>query len=115
MEINANVYVIADDWRMLKKIGAILLPLTESPFSLGETIEPNAILPLTRTWYGYSLQTGMTSPDYEWEECVYECACLLQEKGAVMWFSEEQLADGYRLGCQVYTREPVSVDISDKA
>ena len=84
MEINANVYVIADDWRMLKKIGAILLPLTESPFSGGETIEPNAILPLTRTWYGYSLQTGMTSPDYEWEECVYECACLLKKKGAVI-------------------------------
>ena len=32
-----------------------------------------------------------------------------------MWFSEEQLADGYRLGCQVYAREPITVEISDKA
>ena len=31
-----------------------------------------------------------------------------------MWFSEEQLADGYRLGCQVYTRGPITVDIPDR-
>ena len=28
-----------------------------------------------------------------------------------MWFSEKQLAEGYRLGCQVYTREPITVEI----
>ena len=32
-----------------------------------------------------------------------------------MWFSEEQLADGYRLGCQVYTKEPITVEVPDKA
>ena len=31
-----------------------------------------------------------------------------------MWFSEEQLADGYRWGCQVYTRGPITVDIPDR-
>ena len=29
-----------------------------------------------------------------------------------MWFSEEQLKEGYRLGCQVYTKEPVTVELS---
>ena len=31
-----------------------------------------------------------------------------------MWFSEKQLAEGYRLGCQVYTEEPITVEITEK-
>ena len=31
-----------------------------------------------------------------------------------MWFSEKQLAEGYRLGCQVYTRGPITVEITEK-
>lgn len=28
-----------------------------------------------------------------------------------MWFSEEQLAQGWRLGCQVYTKEAIAVEL----
>ena len=28
-----------------------------------------------------------------------------------LWFSEAQLAEGWRLGCQVYTRGPVTVEL----
>ena len=28
-----------------------------------------------------------------------------------LWFSETQLAEGWRLGCQVYTREPTLVQL----
>ena len=31
-----------------------------------------------------------------------------------MWFSEKQLAEGYRLGCQVYTKESITVEITEK-
>lgn len=30
-----------------------------------------------------------------------------------MWFTEEQLAEGYRLGCQVYAKEPLVVEFYD--
>ena len=30
-----------------------------------------------------------------------------------MWFTQEQLEDGWRLGCQVYTKGPVTVEIPD--
>ena len=29
------------------------------------------------------------------------------------WFSEEQLQQGYRLGCQVYTKETVTVEVNE--
>ena len=28
-----------------------------------------------------------------------------------IWFTEDQLADGYRLGCQVYAKEQLIVDL----
>lgn len=28
-----------------------------------------------------------------------------------VWFTEEQLAEGYRLGCQVFAAEPLTVDL----
>lgn len=28
-----------------------------------------------------------------------------------VWLSESQLEQGYRLGCQVYTTEPITVDL----
>lgn len=47
-----------------------------------------------------------------------KCAVrVVQDNAAIntmdrIWFSEEQLKEGYRLGCQVYTKEPVTVEIS---
>ena len=31
-----------------------------------------------------------------------------------MWFSEAQLAEGWRLGCQVYAREKLTVEIPER-
>ena len=47
-----------------------------------------------------------------------KCAVrILRGKTAIntmdrLWFSEAQLAAGWRLGCQVYTREPTTVELS---
>ncbi len=30
-----------------------------------------------------------------------------------IWFSKEQLEEGYRLGCHVYAKEPLTVEIPD--
>lgn len=30
-----------------------------------------------------------------------------------VWFTEAQLAEGWRLGCQVFTKEPIEVDLGD--
>ncbi|MCR5005835.1 MAG: 2Fe-2S iron-sulfur cluster binding domain-containing protein [Clostridiales bacterium] len=30
-----------------------------------------------------------------------------------IWFTREQLEEGYRLGCQVFTKEPTIVEIPD--
>ena len=30
-----------------------------------------------------------------------------------VWFSEGQLDEGWRLGCQVYTEEPATVELND--
>ena len=31
-----------------------------------------------------------------------------------VWFSEAQLSEGWRLGCQVYAREPLEVDLGER-
>ena len=41
---------------------------------------------------------------------------ILKGKAAIntmdrIWFSEEQLVEGWRLGCQVYTKEPTTVEL----
>ena len=32
----------------------------------------------------------------------------------VIWFTEQQLRDGWRLGCQVYAKEPLTVELQGK-
>ena len=32
-----------------------------------------------------------------------------------IWFSEAQLEEGWRLGCQVYTKEPVTVELKARS
>jgi len=41
---------------------------------------------------------------------------ILKGKAAIntmdrIWFSEGQLVEGWRLGCQVYTKEPTTVEL----
>ena len=48
-----------------------------------------------------------------------KCAVkILRGKAAIntmdsIWFSEGQLEAGWRLGCQVYTKEPITVELND--
>ena len=48
MEINANIYIITDNQELMEKTVAILSRETNALF-IWETVEPHAILPLTRT------------------------------------------------------------------
>ena len=48
MEINANIYIITDNQELMEKTVAILSRETNA-FFIWETVEPHAILPLTRT------------------------------------------------------------------
>lgn len=49
-----------------------------------------------------------------------KCAVrILRGRAAVntmdrVWFTEAQLAKGWRLGCQVYAKEPLTVELGDK-
>ena len=49
-----------------------------------------------------------------------KCAVrILQGQAAVntmdgVWFSEAELAEGWRLGCQVFTKEPTVVELPDR-
>jgi len=48
MEINANIYIITDSQELMEKTVSILSRETDAIF-VWETVEPHAILPLTRT------------------------------------------------------------------
>lgn len=37
-----------------------------------------------------------------------ECSVNTMDR---IWFTEKQLAEGYRLGCQLYAEEPLVVDL----
>ena len=49
-----------------------------------------------------------------------KCAVRIVEGEAAIntmdrvWFSEAQLQDGWRLGCQVYAKAPIVVDLGEK-
>ena len=51
-----------------------------------------------------------------WGNCA-KCAVKIVEGNAAVntmdrvWFTPDQLAMGWRLGCQVYAREPLTVEI----
>ena len=53
-----------------------------------EILVPNAVLPISKTWYGFSAETGPTSaPEYRdgwWDDGLRKCAQLLKKKGAVV-------------------------------
>ena len=48
-----------------------------------------------------------------------KCAVKILEGDAVIntmdrfWFSEEQLSEGWRLGCQVFTKGPVRIELEE--
>ena len=87
MEINARVYAIADSLELLRAASKILESETGIWYFVAEEMKPNIILPLTRTWHCFSMETGMTTnPQYggDWGDCLQECAQLLMKRGAVI-------------------------------
>ena len=83
MEINANIYIITENQALMEKTEEILSHETDAIF-IWDTIEPDAVLPLSRTWYVCDANTGMTTDPSGWEDCLYDCADLLMEQGAVI-------------------------------
>ena len=83
MEINANIYIITENQELMEKTEGILSHETDAIF-IWNTIEPDAILPLSRAWYVCDANTGMTTDPSGWEDCLYECANLLKKHGAVI-------------------------------
>jgi len=84
MEINAKVYAIAEDREVLQQIGEILSEQTLNSFLQIDRMAPCAVLPLTRTWYGFSGRAEMTEGPAGWMDCLKKCARILMEKGAVL-------------------------------
>lgn len=83
MEINANIYIITENQELMEKTEEILSRETDAIF-IWDTIEPDAVLPLSRTWYVCDANTGMTTGPSGWRNCLYECADLLKKQGAVI-------------------------------
>lgn len=67
----------------MEKTEEILSRETDAIF-IWDTIESDAVLPLSRTWYVCDANTGMTTDPSGWEDCLYKCADLLMEQGAVI-------------------------------
>lgn len=84
MEIEAKIYAIAENSETLPRIAEILREKTYDSFFMADRMAPCAVLPLTRTWYGFSSMAEMTDGPEGWMNCLRECARILMEKGAVL-------------------------------
>ncbi len=84
MEINAKVYALADDPGLLNKVHQALRVKTFSRYFLYDTLEPCAVLPLTKTWYGFVERAEPTDDPEDWLDCLRECARILGKRGAVI-------------------------------
>ena len=83
MEISADIYIITDSRELMEKAAAILSRGTDALFPCG-VINPDPILPLTRTWYTCDTSVGPTSGPDGWKDRLRECAGLLKKRGAVI-------------------------------
>ena len=84
MEINAKVYAVADDEKLLEKARRILTGQTFQRYYYPDTMEPCEVLPLSKTWYGITERAEPTYGPEEWLDCLRECAQLLKKNGAVV-------------------------------
>ncbi len=84
MEINARVYAVAKDGKLLRQVHDILAEKTHQNYLPVETLEPCAVLPLTQTWYGFTERAEPTNGPEGWMSCLRECAGLLKKDGAVV-------------------------------
>ena len=84
MEINASVYAVAENRKLLLQVNDILSRKTYAGWVGVEVMEPCAVLPLTKTWYGFTKDSGMTDEPDGWLGCLRECAQILKKNGAVV-------------------------------
>lgn len=84
MEINAKVYAAADDLKLLEQVHKALTGKTFQRWFLPEEMEPCAVLPLTKTWYGFTERAEPTDGPEGWLGSLRECAQLLRKNGAVV-------------------------------
>ena len=84
MEINAKVYAVANNGKLLREAHEILAGETGQTFYLPETMEPCEVLPLSGTWYGFTERAEPTGEPEEWLDCLRKCAQLLRKNGAVV-------------------------------
>lgn len=96
MEINAKVHAVAKDEALLRQAWRILTRKTFRKDMFAEALEPCAVLPLSRTWYGFTESAEPTDGPEGWLSCLRECAALLQKDGAVVVeFRSPDHPDGY--------------------
>ena len=84
MEINATVYAVAGDGELLQRVHETLEEKTFRRHCSTETMEPCAVLPLTRTWYTFSERAEPTDGPEGWMDCLRKCGRLLGKNGAVV-------------------------------
>lgn len=84
MEISAKVYAAAKDGKLLGRVHEILNGKTYQHYLPVETLEPCAVLPLSRTWYGFAERAEPTDGPEGWLPILKDCAGLLKKDGAVV-------------------------------
>ena len=86
MEIEAKIYVIADDEDLLDDVGRILAKKTGYRYRGygAEEFEPSIVLDVSETWYGFTERAEPTGGPEEWKDCLKQCAEVLEEHGAVV-------------------------------
>lgn len=86
MEIEAKIYVIADDEDLLDDVGRILAKKTGYRYRGygAEEFEPSIVLDVLETWYGFTERAEPTGGPEEWKDCLKQCAEVLEEHGAVV-------------------------------
>ena len=84
MEINARIYAVAESRDLLEMVHETLSEKTGSDWFSCETVEPCAVLPLTRTLYGYKERAEPTDGAEDWLDCLEECAGFLKKRGMVL-------------------------------
>ena len=84
MEINARVYAVAKDRELLGQVHETLKRKTYQDYLPVDILEPCVVLPLSRTWYGFTERAEPTDRPEGWMSCLRACAGLLGKDGAVV-------------------------------
>ena len=83
MEIGAKIYAIAQSEETLDELCGILSEMTLQDKYPLERMEPSAVLPLTRTWYAFTMRAEPTNGPEEWLDCLGACGAILKKNGLV--------------------------------